>query len=162
MNRIELSRTSKKNTDMSLSGLLGIFVLMSTCLLDPSASEISLETGLPTQAVKHQRYSLGGAGNVANNIFAMGVKHISVFGVIGDDPYGDEMKRIFNNLNIDTSGLLSSATTLGYPCLCETLSTGIRNKTGLILGTLTSSLRKHAVRCSNILKQRFPNLISLS
>ena len=108
MNCFELSELLEKIKNVSV-GIIGDFCLDAYFSLDPSASEISLETGLPTQAVKKQQYFLGGAGNVANNLFAMGVRHIFVFGVVGDDPYGDEMKRIFNNLNIETSGLLTQS-----------------------------------------------------
>jgi len=90
-------------------GILGDFCLDAYLFLDPVASEPSLETGLPTCVVKRQCYSLGGAGNVANNLYAMGVGRIAVFGVIGDDPYGYEMTRIFKKLRVDTSGLLIQA-----------------------------------------------------
>ena len=86
MNRVELAELLEKIRTVSI-GIIGDFCLDVYLFLDPSASEISLETGLPTNAVKLQKYSLGGAGNVANNLFAMGVKRISVFGIIGDDFY---------------------------------------------------------------------------
>lgn len=106
MNRVELAELLKKIRNVSI-GIIGDFCLDAYVFLDSSASEVSLETGLPTHPVKRQQYSLGGAGNVANNLFAMGVKRIFVFGVIGDDPYGYEMKRILNNLKIDVSGLFT-------------------------------------------------------
>jgi rfaE bifunctional protein kinase chain/domain len=88
-------------------GILGDFCLDAYLSLDPSASEISLETGLPTQAVRRQHYSLGGAGNVANNLSAMGVRYIMTFGVVGNDPFGGEMIRMLNTLKLDSSGLLT-------------------------------------------------------
>lgn len=54
-------------------GVIGDFCLDAYWDLDPALSEVSIETGLATQAVRRQRYSLGGAGNVANNLVAMGV-----------------------------------------------------------------------------------------
>jgi bifunctional ADP-heptose synthase (sugar kinase/adenylyltransferase)/phosphoglycolate phosphatase-like HAD superfamily hydrolase len=88
------------------AGILGDFCLDGYLLLDSNASEASLETGLPTRPVRSQRYSPGGAGNVACNLQAMGVKSIALYGVIGADPFGDEMKRILGSRLIDTSGLL--------------------------------------------------------
>ena len=88
------------------AGILGDFCLDGYLLLDSSTSETSLETGLPTRPVRSQRYSPGGAGNVASNLQAMGVKSVALFGVIGADPFGAEMKRILDAHRIDTSGLL--------------------------------------------------------
>lgn len=87
-------------------GIIGDFCLDVYLLLEPGASEISLETGLSTRPVRSQRYSLGAAGNVANNLQAMGVTRISAFGVIGEDPFGEEMKQILVSKKIDISGLL--------------------------------------------------------
>jgi len=64
-------------------GILGDFCLDVYLLLEPTASEASLETGLSTCPVRSQRYALGAAGNVANNLQAMGATNLSVFGVIG-------------------------------------------------------------------------------
>lgn len=87
-------------------GILGDFCLDVYLLLEPTASEKSLETGLSTRPVRSQRYSLGAAGNVANNLQAMGAANLSVFGVIGQDPFGEEMRHILTKKNMNTSGLL--------------------------------------------------------
>ncbi len=87
-------------------GVLGDFCLDAYLMLDMAASEISLETGLATRPVRSQRYSLGGAGNVVNNLCAMSVGHVAVFGVIGADPYGKEMRDILVSQNINIDGLL--------------------------------------------------------
>ncbi len=108
MNRTELSELLEQIRHVSI-GILGDFCLDAYLFLDPAASELSLETGLPTRVVERQHYSLGGAGNVAHNVCAMGVGYVAVFGVIGDDPYGYEMTRILKRLHIDTSGLLTQA-----------------------------------------------------
>jgi bifunctional ADP-heptose synthase (sugar kinase/adenylyltransferase)/phosphoglycolate phosphatase-like HAD superfamily hydrolase len=86
-------------------GILGDFCLDVYLLLDPSASEVSVETGLATRAVRTQRYTLGGAGNVASNLHAMGVGRLSVFGVIGRDPFGSEMQRMLEDYGADCEGL---------------------------------------------------------
>jgi rfaE bifunctional protein kinase chain/domain len=86
--------------------IVGDFCLDAYWFIDPSASEVSIETGQTTQPVRRQKYSLGGAGNVANNLAAMEVKDIRTFGVIGDDPYGNEMVTIMKKTGIKTNNLL--------------------------------------------------------
>jgi sugar/nucleoside kinase (ribokinase family)/phosphoglycolate phosphatase-like HAD superfamily hydrolase len=87
-------------------GIFGDFCLDAYLLVDPGGSEASLETGLATRPVRSQRYAPGGAGNVACNLRAMGVGGIFLYGVIGADPFGGEMKSILESSGIDTSGLL--------------------------------------------------------
>jgi rfaE bifunctional protein kinase chain/domain len=86
--------------------VVGDFCLDTYWFVDETMSEISVETGHPTRPVSKQRYSLGGAGNVANNLAAIGVKEILAFGVIGCDPFGTEMTRIMKNTGINTDNLL--------------------------------------------------------
>lgn len=87
-------------------GILGDFCLDAYLLIDPSASEVSVETGLPTRPVRTQRYGLGGAGNVAANLLAMGVQHLEVFGVTGNDPFGVAMRSLLVTAGAGTGGLL--------------------------------------------------------
>jgi len=75
-------------------GVIGDFCLDVYWTIDMSASEISLETGKPTHPVRKQRYSLGGAGNVAANLAALGVERIYPFAVVGEDPFGHAMERL--------------------------------------------------------------------
>ncbi len=105
MNPQELNGLLEKITRVHI-GVIGDFCLDAYFVQDPSASEISLETDLPTRAVKKQWYSLGGAANVVNNLWAMGVTKISTFGVIGSDPYGKEMTDILKEMGVHTEGLL--------------------------------------------------------
>jgi rfaE bifunctional protein kinase chain/domain len=88
-------------------GILGDFCLDAYYMLDSRGSEISLETGLPTRPVKTQRYSLGGAGNVAHNLRAMGVHRLCLFGVLGSDPFGKEMMEMMEAKGMNTAGLLT-------------------------------------------------------
>ena len=86
--------------------IIGDFCLDVYWFIDEASSEISVETGKPTHPVRDQKYSLGGAGNVASNLAAMGVSDIRVFGVIGNDPFGTEMLSVMKNTGIDTRNLL--------------------------------------------------------
>ncbi|KAF0237088.1 MAG: PfkB domain-containing [Prolixibacteraceae bacterium] len=86
--------------------VLGDFCLDAYWFIDGSNSEISIETGQMTRPVKEQRYSLGGAGNVTNNITAMGVQDVRAFGVIGPDPFGYEMVKVMEQNGINPKNLL--------------------------------------------------------
>ncbi len=86
--------------------VLGDFCLDAYWFIDESKSEISIETGQLTRPVKQQRYSLGGAGNVTNNISAMGVKDVRAFGVVGPDPFANEMVKVMKQNGIDPKNLL--------------------------------------------------------
>ncbi len=100
-----LSEILMKIRDVKIA-IIGDFCLDAYWFVDESRSEISIETGQPTMPVKQQKYSLGGAGNVANNLAALEVHDIRAFGVIGDDPFGVEMVKIMNNGGISTDNLL--------------------------------------------------------
>lgn len=86
--------------------IIGDFCLDAYWFVDESKSEISVETGLATRPVRQQKYSLGGAGNVANNLAAMKVKEIYAFGVTGPDPFGPEMTRLMKKAGINTDNIL--------------------------------------------------------
>jgi bifunctional ADP-heptose synthase (sugar kinase/adenylyltransferase)/phosphoglycolate phosphatase-like HAD superfamily hydrolase len=87
-------------------GVIGDFCLDAYWETDNNRSELSVETGLPTRAVKAQRYSLGGAGNVASNLLAMGVGSVSVYGVTGADPFGYQMRQLMGSAGMKVAGLL--------------------------------------------------------
>ena len=53
-------------------------------------NRISPEAPVPIINVKYKTLSLGGAGNVYNNLINMGAK-VSVLGKIGDDTYGQTL-----------------------------------------------------------------------
>lgn len=100
-----LKELLKKISEVKIA-VIGDFCLDAYWFVDLSLSEISIETGRPTEPVKYQKYSLGGAGNVTNNLAALGIKDIRAFGVIGDDPFGTEMIRIMEQTGIDTRNML--------------------------------------------------------
>lgn len=106
MNLMELTKLLEKISRVRI-GIVGDFCLDVYLLLEPGASEPSLETGLSTRPVRSHRYSLGGAGNVASNLQAMGAKSVSLFGVIGQDPFGEGMKQLFSARAMNTTGLLT-------------------------------------------------------
>jgi len=86
--------------------LYGDFCLDAYWLLDPIGSEVSVETGLQAQAVKEQKYSLGGASNIAANLAALNPKEIKIFGVAGNDIFAREMISQLEQIGVDTNGLV--------------------------------------------------------
>lgn len=62
-----------------------------------TVDRISPEAPIPVLRIEHETSMLGGAGNVANNIAALGGGGHFV-GVVGDDVAGDEIARLLTNL----------------------------------------------------------------
>jgi rfaE bifunctional protein kinase chain/domain len=87
-------------------GVIGDFCLDAYWFVDESKSEISVETGQSTRPVKEQKYSLGGAGNVTNNLAALEVREIRAFGVLGNDPFGPRMIELMKAAGINTDNML--------------------------------------------------------
>ncbi|MGV8139911.1 MAG: PfkB family carbohydrate kinase [Mangrovibacterium sp.] len=87
--------------------VLGDFCLDAYWFIEESKSEISIETGLATRPVRQQKYSPGGAGNVTNNLAAMGVKDVRALGVTGPDPFGRELVSMMSKTGINTRGILT-------------------------------------------------------
>lgn len=94
---------------MASVAVVGDFCLDVYWTIDPSASEDSVETGLRTQPVRQQRYSPGGAGNVVANLIALGAHRIYPVGVLGEDPFGRELRRLLEHPSVDQRGLISQA-----------------------------------------------------
>lgn len=69
-----------------------------------SVRRISPEAPVPVVEVNDHTYTLGGAGNVANNLAALGAR-VSVFGVIGNDEAGDRLLGLFQKLHVDATGV---------------------------------------------------------
>ena len=66
---------------------------------------ISPEAPVPVVNVKEERFVLGGAANVVNNLSVLGAQTIC-FGVIGADDNGDRLIKTFDEKGIDHSGII--------------------------------------------------------
>ncbi len=86
--------------------VLGDYCLDAYWTVETDDNEISVETGLPIQRVSAQRYSPGGAGNVAVNLKALGVAKVKSVGLLGEDFFGTELIRLLKAEGISTDGLL--------------------------------------------------------
>jgi len=73
-----------------------------------AVERISPEAPIPVLRVERETVMLGGAGNVASNLAALGGGGHFV-SVIGDDDAGDEISRLLKNLSAIETGLISSS-----------------------------------------------------
>jgi rfaE bifunctional protein kinase chain/domain len=105
MTRSQLTDLLSRLPSISI-GVVGDFCLDAYWQLDEGEPELSLETGKPTLAVAQQHYSLGGGGNVVNNIAALGVGRVCAYGVLGEDLFGEELLRCLKAANTDSTGLI--------------------------------------------------------
>ena len=77
---------------------------------------ISPEAPVPVVEINAQSFTLGGAGNVANNLAALGAK-VRLIGVVGGDDAGSRVLALCKKLGIDESGI---AVTQGRPTTRKT------------------------------------------
>ena len=70
-----------------------------------TVDRISPEAPVPVVSVKEERFVLGGAANVINNIATLGATTISL-GVIGNDSDGDRLLNELKKKGIDVSGII--------------------------------------------------------
>jgi len=105
MNQQRIREILARIADVTVA-VYGDFCLDAYWMLDPRGSEVSEETGLHARAVARHYYSLGGASNVVANLAALKPKAIQVIGVVGDDIFGRELRRQFDELGIDTTHLV--------------------------------------------------------
>src|ERR1035437_5871255 len=78
--------------------VLGDFCLDRYLEIDPTRTEVSLETGLPVHNVTNVRAQPGGAGTIVNNLSALGVGTILPVGLVGDDGEGYELTHALEGL----------------------------------------------------------------
>jgi len=86
--------------------LLVIGDLMIDHYLWGSCERISPEAPVQVVNVKSESAVLGGAGNVINNLRALGSK-VDVISVIGGCEISDELKKLLNNIKVDTQYLIT-------------------------------------------------------
>jgi rfaE bifunctional protein kinase chain/domain len=95
-------------------------IVLGDCMLDEffwgKVRRISPEAPVPVVEIERQSLALGGAGNVASNLVALGASP-SPLGVVGDDPDAMRLRKAFHRLGVPTDGL---ATDPGRPTTIKT------------------------------------------
>jgi len=95
----------KKFRTLKSPKLLVVGDLMLDEYLSGRSERISPEAPVPVVEVSRQELRLGGAGNVMNNLRALGCEVVSV-GFVGDDGDGQELRQMLEQLGVETAGLL--------------------------------------------------------
>jgi D-glycero-beta-D-manno-heptose-7-phosphate kinase len=71
-----------------------------------SVTRISPEAPVPVVCVTDHSFTLGGAGNVANNLCALGA-HVEFVGAIGDDTFAADVRRMLREEDVDDTGVFA-------------------------------------------------------
>lgn len=88
--------------------ILVIGDLMIDHYLWGGCERISPEAPVQVVDIARETTVLGGAGNVINNLVALGAK-VSVSGVIGDDENGQELRALLSQIGVNTQGLIQQS-----------------------------------------------------
>ena len=109
MNPLELIAVFEKIKHLRV-GVIGDFAVDFFFNLQTRTGEFWVETPKVGFWAIGAKASLGGAGNVVQNLSALGVQHLKVFGCVGDDVFGREIQHLFRkvNVNIDALQILSN------------------------------------------------------
>jgi rfaE bifunctional protein kinase chain/domain len=108
-----MKRTTTPNLEKIVRDFRGLTIgvygdLMLDELLRGEATRISPEAPVPVVLMRDGKDASGfpgGSGNVAANVAALGGKAV-VFGAIGDDPAGRDLKSLLTKRGIDAHGLV--------------------------------------------------------
>ncbi len=71
-----------------------------------AVSRISPEAPVPVVAVTDHSFTLGGAGNVANNLVALGA-HVEFVGTVGEDTFAADVRRMLREESVDDRGIFT-------------------------------------------------------
>lgn len=105
MNRITRARAEEILSMAADTRVLVVGDLMLDRYLTGSVDRISPEAPVPVVRVEAERWALGGAGNVAANVVALGAA-CEVVGGIGADSEGELLRDHLDSLGVGTGGLL--------------------------------------------------------
>ncbi len=99
-----------------------VFIVVGDVMLDKvtrgSLKGIANEAPIPVFKKASSNYLIGGAGNVAANLAALGsgATDVHVVGLVGSDTHATVLKSLFHDRGIHTTGLYSDA---GRPTICK-------------------------------------------
>ena len=107
-NRLEPARASHLIGRMAGSRILVVGDLMVDRFLWGKVHRISPEAPVPVVRLGSETSVLGGAGNVARNLRALGAE-VGLVGVAGSDRAGDEMLALLSEAGLDGAGIVREA-----------------------------------------------------
>jgi len=105
---VDLEKIMSAITHFSNHAFLVIGDLMLDEYLWGDVERISPEAPVQIVNIKSQNHTLGGAGNVVNNLASLGVK-VYVASVIGNDTIGTALKNELEKIKVNTDGLFFAA-----------------------------------------------------
>ncbi|MBR4728204.1 MAG: sugar kinase, partial [Clostridia bacterium] len=123
MNRNELNEILQAIRAVRVS-MIGDLCLDAYWLADMKKSRLSRETPHFPLPVTQERYALGGGGNVAANLAALGVGAVRALSVVGSDWRADVMRTCLSETGSDDAGVLTDPSRI-TPCYCKPLRAGI-------------------------------------
>ena len=124
-----------------------------------SVSRISPEAPVPVVKVNDEHITLGGAGNVANNLASLEV-NCHLFGLLGDDSHAKDFQKLAKQKKISLSTIVSDAPTITKIRVLGEHQQITRldfEQTQPLTSTLSKDLQKHLVSSKDV-----PNAIILS
>lgn len=89
--------------------VIGDFYLDAYWHIDKTLSTLSLETPWHSNPVVDQRYSPGAAGTVTNNLKALGIATVYTIGVIGEDGFGQTLRKELNESGCITDFMITAS-----------------------------------------------------
>jgi D-beta-D-heptose 7-phosphate kinase/D-beta-D-heptose 1-phosphate adenosyltransferase len=105
MESLTPSRAAELLDRATASRILVIGDLMLDRYITGAVDRISPEAPVPVVLVEEESSAVGGAGNVAANVAALGVGCTAV-GCAGRDPAGDDLRRALEAAGVETDGLV--------------------------------------------------------
>ena len=105
VNRITLTRAEELMARVRTVKVLVVGDLMLDRYMTGSVDRISPEAPVPVVRVESEHWALGGAGNVAANVVALGAT-CDIVGAVGSDPEGQLLKEKLQALGVDTDGIV--------------------------------------------------------
>jgi D-beta-D-heptose 7-phosphate kinase/D-beta-D-heptose 1-phosphate adenosyltransferase len=109
LNRLSVSRAEDLLSRIRNIKVLVVGDLMLDRYLEGSVDRISPEAPVPVVRVESETWALGGAGNVAANVVALGAR-CDVVGCVGRDPEGEVLKNRLRELGVGVNGLVELPT----------------------------------------------------
>jgi rfaE bifunctional protein kinase chain/domain len=105
-NQLTRERANKLTAGFEGKQILVLGDVMLDEFIWGKVKRISPEAPVPVVEIERRSLALGGAGNVASNLLALGATPVTL-GVVGDDPSGDRLRSEFEKLGAPTIGLVT-------------------------------------------------------